>query len=153
MALVVLALLLITIYPWSRLGSEFMPPLDEGSILFMPITVPGISIEEAKRLVQAQDKILKAFPEVERVFGKAGRAETGGQQVVAAAVVGGQHVGGRRRHGTSGAGAGRQSQQGGEHGKEQRKRTKGQSHHDRSIASAAMRGIVLWYQGRHGANC
>jgi Cu(I)/Ag(I) efflux system membrane protein CusA/SilA len=75
-ALVVLALLLITIYPWSRLGSEFMPPLDEGSILFMPITVPGISIEEAKRLVQAQDKILKAFPEVERVFGKAGRAET-----------------------------------------------------------------------------
>jgi Cu(I)/Ag(I) efflux system membrane protein CusA/SilA len=75
-AAVVLALLLITLYPWSRLGSEFMPPLDEGSILFMPITVPGISIEEAKRLVQAQDGILRQFPEVERVFGKAGRAET-----------------------------------------------------------------------------
>ncbi len=75
-ALVVTALLLVTIYPWSRLGSEFMPPLDEGSILFMPISVPGISIEEAKRLVQAQDKILRRFPEVERVFGKAGRAET-----------------------------------------------------------------------------
>ena len=75
-AAVVVALLLVTIYPWSRLGSEFMPPLDEGSILFMPITVPGISIEEAKRLVQAQDRILRTFPEVERVFGKAGRAET-----------------------------------------------------------------------------
>jgi Cu(I)/Ag(I) efflux system membrane protein CusA/SilA len=74
--LVVLALLAVTIYPWSRLGSEFMPPLDEGSILFMPITVPGISIEEAKRLVQAQDRILRGFPEVARVFGKAGRAET-----------------------------------------------------------------------------
>jgi copper/silver efflux system protein len=75
-AAAVLALVLVTIYPWSRLGSEFMPPLDEGSILFMPITVPGISIEEAKRLVQVQDKILRGFPEVERVFGKAGRAET-----------------------------------------------------------------------------
>jgi Cu(I)/Ag(I) efflux system membrane protein CusA/SilA len=75
-ALVVAALLVVTIYPWSRLGSEFMPPLDEGSILFMPVTVPGISIEEAKRLVQAQDGILRKFPEVERVFGKAGRAET-----------------------------------------------------------------------------
>jgi Cu(I)/Ag(I) efflux system membrane protein CusA/SilA len=75
-ALAVLVLLVVTIYPWSRLGSEFMPPLDEGSILFMPITVPGISIEEAKRLVQAQDGILRKFPEVERVFGKAGRAET-----------------------------------------------------------------------------
>ncbi len=75
-ALAVIALLLVTIYPWSRLGSEFMPPLDEGSILFMPITVPGISIEEAKRLVQVQDGILRKFPEVERVFGKAGRAET-----------------------------------------------------------------------------
>ena len=75
-ALVVVALLVVTVYPWSKLGSEFMPPLDEGSILFMPITVPGISIEEAKRLVQAQDGILRKFPEVERVFGKAGRAET-----------------------------------------------------------------------------
>ena len=75
-AAVVVALLVVTIYPWSRLGSEFMPPLDEGSILFMPVSVPGISIEEAKRLVQAQDGILKKFPEVLRVFGKAGRAET-----------------------------------------------------------------------------
>ncbi len=75
-ALAVVALLAVTIFPWSQLGSEFMPPLDEGSILFMPITVPGISIEEAKRLVQAQDGILRKFPEVERVFGKAGRAET-----------------------------------------------------------------------------
>jgi Cu(I)/Ag(I) efflux system membrane protein CusA/SilA len=65
-----------TIYPWNRLGSEFMPPLEEGSILFMPITVPGISIEEAKTLVQTQDRALKKFPEVKSVFGKAGRAET-----------------------------------------------------------------------------
>ncbi|HWR97923.1 MAG TPA: CusA/CzcA family heavy metal efflux RND transporter, partial [Candidatus Methanoperedens sp.] len=75
-AAAVLALLVVTIYPWSKLGSEFMPPLDEGSILFMPISVPGMAIEEAKRLLQTQDKILKGFPEVERVFGKAGRAET-----------------------------------------------------------------------------
>jgi Cu(I)/Ag(I) efflux system membrane protein CusA/SilA len=67
---------LITIPIFMRLGSEFMPPLDEETILFMPITVPGISIESAKELLQLQDKILKSFPEVERVFGKAGRAET-----------------------------------------------------------------------------
>jgi len=65
-----------TLLPFSRLGSEFMPPLYEGSLLFMPITVPGISIEEAKRLVQEQDRRLSTFPEVESVFGKAGRAET-----------------------------------------------------------------------------
>ncbi|HEY0709806.1 MAG TPA: CusA/CzcA family heavy metal efflux RND transporter [Polyangia bacterium] len=73
------AMLLIlgaTAFPWRRLGSEFMPPLDEGSILFMPITVPGISIEEAKGLLQKQDAALKKFPEVRTVFGKAGRAET-----------------------------------------------------------------------------
>lgn len=75
---VVLAIIgsLITIPVFMRLGSEFMPPLDEETILFMPITVPGISIEAAKELLQLQDKILKSFPEVERVFGKAGRAET-----------------------------------------------------------------------------
>lgn len=67
---------LLTIPIFMRLGSEFMPPLDEETILFMPITVPGISIESAKELLQLQDKILKSFPEVERVFGKAGRAET-----------------------------------------------------------------------------
>ncbi|HEU4430123.1 MAG TPA: CusA/CzcA family heavy metal efflux RND transporter [Myxococcota bacterium] len=65
-----------TLIPFFRLGSEFMPPLYEGSVLFMPISVPGISIEEAKRLVQEQDRRLKEIPEVTRVFGKAGRAET-----------------------------------------------------------------------------
>lgn len=58
------------------LGSEFMPPLDEEDVLFMPITTPGISIEAARDLVQKQDKILYSFPEVKRVFGKAGRANT-----------------------------------------------------------------------------
>ena len=74
--LVMVALLAVTVYPFRSLGSEFMPPLDEGSILFMPISVPGISIEEAKGLLQKQDAALKRFPEVASVFGKAGRAET-----------------------------------------------------------------------------
>lgn len=65
-----------TIPAYFRLGSEFMPPLNEGTILYMPTTLPGISIGEAERLLQAQDRVLKSFPEVERVFGKAGRAET-----------------------------------------------------------------------------
>lgn len=72
----VLVAFVLTLVPFSRLGSEFMPPLYEGSVLFMPITVPGISIEEAKRLIEEQDRRLKAFPEVASVFGKAGRAET-----------------------------------------------------------------------------
>lgn len=59
-----------------RLGSEFMPPLNEGSLLYMPTTLPGISVTEASKLLQAQDAIIKTVPEVERVFGKAGRAET-----------------------------------------------------------------------------
>ncbi len=63
-------------YPLSRTGSEFMPPLDEGDILYMPSTFPGISITKAKELLQQTDKILKRFPEVESVFGKVGRAET-----------------------------------------------------------------------------
>src|SRR3990167_1247058 len=71
-----LLLILATIPIYNKLGSEFMPPLDEETILFMPITTPGISIEAAKQLVQTQDKILRSFPEVESVFGKAGRAET-----------------------------------------------------------------------------
>lgn len=71
-----LALVLITIPVYRRLGSEFMPPLDEGALLFMPTTLPGISLTEARRLMQAQDRILASFPEVERVTGKAGRAET-----------------------------------------------------------------------------
>jgi copper/silver efflux system protein len=60
----------------ANLGREFMPPLDEGDLLYMPITFPNISIEEAKRQLQAQDQVLRAFPEVASVFGKIGRAET-----------------------------------------------------------------------------
>ncbi len=70
------ALLASTIYPLSKIGSEFMPPLDEGDILYMPSTFPGISITKAKELLQQTDKILKSFPEVHHVFGKIGRAET-----------------------------------------------------------------------------
>ena len=69
-------LLAATYYPYAQLGSEFMPPLDEGDILYMPTTFPGISITKAKELVQQTDKILARFPEVASVFGKAGRAET-----------------------------------------------------------------------------
>lgn len=68
--------MLTTIPVFLNLGSEFMPPLNEGSILYMPTTLPGISEREAIKLLQKQDEILKSFPEVERVFGKAGRAET-----------------------------------------------------------------------------
>jgi copper/silver efflux system protein len=60
----------------TRLGSEFMPPLDEGSLLFMPVTLPDVSNSEAKRILQIQDKIIKSVPEVEHVLGKAGRAST-----------------------------------------------------------------------------
>jgi Cu(I)/Ag(I) efflux system membrane protein CusA/SilA len=67
---------LITVPVFLKLGSEFMPPLDEGTIFYMPTTMPGISITEAQRLVQVTDRIIKQFPEVERVLGKAGRAET-----------------------------------------------------------------------------
>ena len=59
-----------------RLGNEFMPPLNEGDLLYMPITFPNISIEEAKRQLQYQDRMLRSFPEVETVFGKVGRAES-----------------------------------------------------------------------------
>ncbi len=65
-----------TVPAFLALGSEFMPPLYEGTLLYMPISVPAISIEEARRVLAAQDRILKGFPEVDRVFGKAGRAET-----------------------------------------------------------------------------
>jgi Cu(I)/Ag(I) efflux system membrane protein CusA/SilA len=67
---------LSTVPVFLKLGSEFMPPLNEGSILYMPTTLPGISVTEAAHLLQVQDRILKSFPEVERVFGKAGRAVT-----------------------------------------------------------------------------
>ena len=73
---VVLGLLAVTLYPVSKLGSEFMPPLDEGDILYMPTTFPGVSITKAKELLQQTDTILATFPEVESVFGKVGRAET-----------------------------------------------------------------------------
>ena len=59
-----------------KLGSEFIPPLFEGDLLYMPTTPPGLSVTEAQKLLQMQDKVLKSFPEVHRVFGKAGRAET-----------------------------------------------------------------------------
>jgi len=70
------ALLSVTYYPYSKLGSEFMPPLDEGDILYMPTTFPGISITKAKELLQQTDKILYTFPEVHQVFGKVGRANS-----------------------------------------------------------------------------
>ena len=69
-------ILLITIVPYERIGSEFMPPLNEGDLLYMPTTDPGISITKAKELLQQTDKIIKSFPEVAHVFGKIGRAET-----------------------------------------------------------------------------
>ena len=77
-AVVVGAVLLtaLTIPPFLRLGSEFMPPLYEGTILYMPTTLPGLSVTEAGRLLQIMDQKLRAFPEVAWVFGKAGRAET-----------------------------------------------------------------------------
>src|SRR3954451_918474 len=59
-----------------RLGAEFMPPLDEGTLLYMPSTMPGISIGDASKLLQATDRAIKQFPEVDRVLGKPGRAET-----------------------------------------------------------------------------
>jgi Cu(I)/Ag(I) efflux system membrane protein CusA/SilA len=72
----VVVLTAATVIPFKQLGSEFMPPLYEEDLLYMPITVPGISIAEAKRLLTWQDAQIKSVPEVELVFGKAGRAET-----------------------------------------------------------------------------
>jgi Cu(I)/Ag(I) efflux system membrane protein CusA/SilA len=71
-----LALVIITIPVYMKLGSEFMPPLEEGSILYMPSTMPGISITEAQKLLQVTDRIIRQFPEVQYVLGKAGRADT-----------------------------------------------------------------------------
>ena len=68
--------LVLTWIPWTRIGSEFMPPLEEGTILFMPTTLPGVSVARAREIVRQQDAILKSFPEVDHVWGKAGRAET-----------------------------------------------------------------------------
>src|SRR5256886_17349771 len=75
---VALAVLVVaaTVPVYFRLGSEFMPYLNEGTILYMPTALPGMSATQARAALQVQDRMLKQFPEVERVFGKAGRAET-----------------------------------------------------------------------------
>lgn len=70
------AVIALTVLPASRLGTEFMPNLDEGDLLYMPTAQPGISAEAARTLLQGTDRLIKSMPEVERVFGKAGRAET-----------------------------------------------------------------------------
>ncbi|MBI4682830.1 MAG: efflux RND transporter permease subunit [Nitrospirae bacterium] len=72
-ALIIMAL---TAYPFMKLGTEFMPPLYEGTLFYMPVTVPAASISEVSKLIQLQDKLIKQIPEVAQVFGKAGRAET-----------------------------------------------------------------------------
>ncbi len=70
------ALLVVTVLPLTRLGSEFMPPLNEGSLMYMPNTLPSVSLTQQRRLLQVQDSILMSFPEVESVWGKAGRASS-----------------------------------------------------------------------------
>lgn len=70
------AALAVTVWPARQLGSEFMPTLDEGTLMYMPTTLPGLSVTKAAELIQMQDRIIKSFPEVESVFGKAGRAQT-----------------------------------------------------------------------------
>lgn len=74
--LLALAILMVTIWPARQLGTEFMPNLNEGTLLYMPTTLPGISVTKAAELMQTQDRIIKSFPEVASVFGKAGRAST-----------------------------------------------------------------------------
>lgn len=74
--LVAILIVVVSLFPLSRIGSEFMPPLNEGDLLYMPTTLPGISITKAKELLQQTDKIIASFPEVESVLGKIGRAET-----------------------------------------------------------------------------
>ncbi|MFX9193230.1 efflux RND transporter permease subunit, partial [Acinetobacter baumannii] len=67
---------LVTIWPMSRLGGEFMPPLDEGDVLYMPSALPGIGAGKVSELLQQTDRLIKTVPEVQSVFGKAGRAES-----------------------------------------------------------------------------
>ena len=74
--LIAVAILAISIWPFMRIGSEFMPTLNEGTLFYMPTTLPGLSVTKAGELVQTQNKIIKSFPEVASVFGKAGRAAT-----------------------------------------------------------------------------
>ena len=69
-------MIIATVPVFQQLGSEFMPPLDEEALFYMPSTMPGISIGEAQKLLQVTDRIIKGFPEVDQVLGKAGRAET-----------------------------------------------------------------------------
>jgi copper/silver efflux system protein len=71
-----IAMVALTLLPFGRLGSEFMPPLNEGSLMYMPNTLPSISLTQQRRLLQVEDSILMTFPEVESVWGKAGRANT-----------------------------------------------------------------------------
>src|SRR3970040_77154 len=71
-----LLLLLTAAWPIAKLGSEFMPPLNEGDLLYMPTTLPGVSIDQAANILQITDRLIAQMPEVERVFGKAGRADT-----------------------------------------------------------------------------
>ncbi|MDP3307059.1 efflux RND transporter permease subunit [Methylotenera sp.] len=73
---VALVLVLITLYPLSKLGTEFMPPLDEGDLLYMPTALPGLSVSKASEIIQLSDRLIKTVPEVKTVFGKSGRAET-----------------------------------------------------------------------------
>ncbi len=73
---VAVVILTLTVVPLQKIGSEFMPPLNEGDLLYMPTTDPGLSITKARELLQQTDKIIKSFPEVQHVFGKIGRAET-----------------------------------------------------------------------------
>ena len=74
---IALLLLLITAYPLSKLGTEFMPPLDEGDLLYMPTALPGLSAAKASEILQLSDRLIKTVSEVKTVFGKSGRAETG----------------------------------------------------------------------------
>ncbi|MDH4989170.1 CusA/CzcA family heavy metal efflux RND transporter [Aminobacter anthyllidis] len=74
--LLAIAALAVTVWPARQLGSEFMPNLDEGTLMYMPTTLPGLSVTKAAELLQTQNRIIKSFPEVESVFGKAGRAQT-----------------------------------------------------------------------------
>src|SRR5205807_3649681 len=74
--LIALLVLVATLIPLKRLGSEFMPTLNEGTLMYMPVSVPGMSVTKAAELLQTSDRIIKSFPEVASVFGKAGRAAT-----------------------------------------------------------------------------
>ncbi|MBC7280597.1 MAG: efflux RND transporter permease subunit [Hoeflea sp.] len=73
---VAVAVLAVSVWPATKIGSEFMPSLNEGTIMYMPTTLPGLSITKSAELLQTQNRIIKTFPEVENVFGKAGRAAT-----------------------------------------------------------------------------